>query len=80
MKNSSKNEEIILDATLEFAVECATFQARLENGHRLVAFTTPKKTLSELGISLGERVRVKCSPYDMSKAVILEENVKETIS
>lgn len=75
MKFSPKNEEIVLDATLEFAVECATFQARLGNGHCLVAFTTPKKTLKELGLQPGDRVRVKCSPYDMSKAVILEDTL-----
>jgi translation initiation factor IF-1 len=80
MKKTAKNEQIILDATLEFAVECATFQARLENGHCLVAFAAPKKTLSELGLRLGDRVRVKCSPYDMSKAVILEDPFKENLS
>jgi len=80
MKFSPKNEEIILDATIEFAVECATFQARLGNGHRLVAFTTPKRTLQELGLRQGDRVKVKCSPYDMSKAVILEDPFKENLS
>ncbi len=77
MKKSTKNEEIILDATLEFAVECATFQARLDNGHRLVAFAAPKKTLQELGLQLGDRVRLALSPYDMSKAVILEDPPQE---
>ena len=79
MKKSTKNEEIILDATLEFAVECATFQARLDNGHRLVAFAAPKKTLQELGLQLGDRVRLALSPYDMSKAVILTNNLKDPI-
>jgi translation initiation factor IF-1 len=80
MKNSPKNEEIILDATLERAVECATFQVRLENGHRLVAFTTPKKNLQELDLQPGDTVKVKFSPYDMSKAVILEDPFKEICS
>ena len=79
MKKSAKNEEIILDATLEFAVECATFQARLDNGHRLVAFAAPKKTLQELGLQLGDRVRLVCSPYDMSKAVIHTSSFKDPI-
>lgn len=75
----TKNEEIILDATLEFAVECATFQVRLDNGHRLVAFAAPKKTLQELGLQLGDRVRLVLSPYDMSKAVLLPNNLNDPI-
>jgi len=80
MNPPAKKEEIILDATLENAVECATFQARLGNGHQVVAFTTPKKTLKELGLRPGDRVRVRLSPYDMNKAIILEAPDQENLS
>lgn len=77
MKKSEKKEEILLDATLLNELECATFQVELENGHRLVAFSRPKKTLSQLNLRVGDRVRIECSPYDMSKAVILEDQLQD---
>jgi len=64
-----KNEEIFLDATLERALSCATFQARLDNGHEIVAFSAPKRPFSELGLEPGMRVRVALSPYDMYKGL-----------
>lgn len=74
MKNSEKKEEILLDATLLNELECATFQVELDNGHKLVAFSAPKKTLSQLNLRLGQRVRLRCSPYDMLKGIILEDH------
>lgn len=70
MTKSTKKEEIILDARLLHALECATFLAELENGHRIVAFSVPKKRLSELGLHLGDKVRVSLSPYDMLKGIL----------
>jgi len=65
-----KKEEIILDARLVDALECATFLAELENGHQIVTFSVPKKTLPELGLRIGDSVRVALSPYDMLKGII----------
>jgi translation initiation factor IF-1 len=74
MTNSLKKEEIILDARLQDALECATFLAELENGHEIVAFSVPKQTLPELGLRLGDSVRVALSPYDMLKGIIQADN------
>ncbi len=72
-----KNEEIFLDATLDRALSCATFQARLDNGHEIVAFSAPKRPFSELGLESGMRVQVSLSPYDMHKGIIhLHQKVK----
>ena len=73
MTKTLKKEEIILDARLVDALECATFLAELENGHQIVAFSVPKKTLPELGLRLGDSVRVVLSPYDMLKGIILND-------
>ncbi|MDF3130595.1 translation initiation factor IF-1 [Kiritimatiellaeota bacterium B1221] len=77
MKISEKKEEIILDATLLNELECATFQVELDNGHKMVAFSAPKKTLSQLKLRLGQRVRLHCSPYDMLKGIILEDHPQD---
>ena len=74
MTNSLKKEEIILDARLQDALEYATFLAELENGHEIVAFSVPKQTLPELGLRLGDSVRVALSPYDMLKGIIQADN------
>ena len=66
-----KKEEILLDAELISPLSCATFQARLDNGHEIVAFPVPKKPASELGLKPGMRVRVEISPYDMQKGKII---------
>ena len=80
MNKSTKKEEILLDGTLLNELECATFQVELDNGHKMVAFSAPKKTLSQLNLRLGQRVRLRCSPYDMLKGIILEDHPQDLIS
>lgn len=74
MKKTDKKEEIILDAVLGNTLDCATFQATLANGHEIVAFSSPRRPVSALGLHSGQTVRVSLSPYDMLKGIILKEN------
>jgi translation initiation factor IF-1 len=80
MKNSLKKEEILLDARLVDALGCATFLAELENGHEIVAFSTPKKPLTDLGLRIGDSVKVALSPYDMLKGIIQVDHLQEISS
>jgi translation initiation factor IF-1 len=75
-----KKEEILLDATLVDALDCATFQARLANGHEIVAFTAPKHRAVELGLRVGQNVRVNLSPYDMLKGRIITDPKQDLTS
>jgi len=77
MNKSEKKEEILLDATLLNELECATFQVELDNGHKMVAFSAPKKTLLQLNLQLGQRVRLQCSPYNMLKGIILIDHPQD---
>ena len=77
MKKSDKKEEIILDAVLGNEIDCATFQARLKNGHEIVAFPTPRSAAVDLGLRPGRTVRVSLSPHDMLKGIILKENQQD---
>lgn len=77
MKKPEKKEEIILDARLVDALDCATFQAQLGNGHVVVAFSAPKRTLSDLRLRLGDAVRLRLSPYDMLKGIILTDPTQD---
>lgn len=75
MKKEDKKEEILLDATLADEIGYATFRARLDNGHDVIAFTLPKKLGANAGLKPGMRVLVQLSPYDMFKAkIILDES------
>ncbi len=73
MADPVKKEQILLDAQLVDALDCATFQARLANGHEIVAFTAPRQRSVELGLSVGQSVRVELSPYDMLKGTIITD-------
>jgi translation initiation factor IF-1 len=48
------------------------FRVELANGHRLVAHVTGKRRLAFERMSLGDNVKVRMSPYDLSKASITE--------
>ena len=66
-----KKEEIILDAAIVGRLDSHAFRAELRNGHDFTAFLT--RADRELGNNLnpGSAVRVKMSPFDMSKGRIL---------
>lgn len=66
-----KKEEILLDATLGDEIGYATFRAKLDNDHAIIAFTLPKKIGAEAGLKPGMRVRVQLSSYDMFKGKII---------
>ena len=46
------------------------YRVELSNGHRLVAHVTGKRRLAFERFVLGDRVKVKLSPYDLSRGSI----------
>ena len=50
------------------------YRVELINGHRLVAHVSSKRRLAFQRTSLGDRVKVEMSPYDMSKGSIMAAN------
>ena len=46
------------------------FRVELPNGHRLVAHVTGKRRLVFERLSLGDSVKVRMSPYDLSRGSI----------
>jgi translation initiation factor IF-1 len=47
------------------------FRVELANGHRLLAHVSGKRRLAFERMSLGDRVKVEMSPYDLSKGSIM---------
>jgi len=51
----------------------ALFRVELPNGHRLLAHTSGRMRMNLVRLSVGDRVTVKVSPYDLSKGCIAFE-------
>jgi translation initiation factor IF-1 len=47
------------------------FRVDLENGHKLVAYTSGKMKKNHIRIIAGDRVKLEMSPYDLSKGRIV---------
>jgi len=49
-----------------------TYRVELSNGHRLLAFVAGKARLNFAKLSLGEKVTLEMSPYDLSHGRITQ--------
>ena len=47
------------------------FRVELRNGHRLVAHVSGKRRMAFQRMSMGDRVKVEVSPYDLSRGCIM---------
>jgi translation initiation factor IF-1 len=48
----------------------ATFLVELENGHKLLAYTSGKMRQNKITVLAGDKVQLEMSPYDLSKGRI----------
>ena len=69
-------EAIALEGTVVEKLPNALFRVELPNGHRLLAHTTGRMRMNFVRLAVGDRVTVKCSPYDLSKGCIAFEDEK----
>ena len=69
-----RGKEIIeLDAVVRDVIETRAFRARLGNGHEFTAFVPREKAPASGWVCLpGARIRVRLSPFDMSRGEIVE--------
>ena len=71
---SGKEEPIqVVGAVIE-VLPGTTFRVELPNGHVVLAHIPGKGQKDSSGISVGDRVRVEMSSYDLTKARILVSN------
>ena len=69
-------EAIALEGTVVETLPNALFRVELPNGHRLLAHTSGRMRMNFVRLAVGDRVTVKCSPYDLSKGCIAFEDEK----
>ena len=67
-------EAIALEGTVVETLPNALFRVELPNGHRLLAHTSGRMRMNFIRLAVGDRVTVKCSPYDLSKGCIAFED------
>lgn len=63
----AKNDIIELDGQVEDLLPAATFRVKLESGQSIIAHLSGKMRLNKIRLSLGDRVKVEMTPYDLTK-------------
>lgn len=66
----SKQDVIEVEGTILESLPNAMFQAKLENGHVILAHISGKIRMNFIKILPGDRVTVELTPYDLSRGRI----------
>ena len=66
----AKEEPIALQGTVTQVLPGTMFRVALPNGHEVLAHISGKMRKNFIRISVGDRVDVEITPYDLSKARI----------
>lgn len=56
----------------------ATFRVELENGHKIIAYTSGKMRKNRIRVLVGDEVMVEMTPYDLSKGRVIHRNKTTT--
>ena len=71
LETMAKEEPIQLEGTISQVLPGTMFKAKLPNGHEVLAHISGKMRKNWIRISVGDKVSVQMSPYDLSKARIV---------
>ena len=69
-ENIEKEEHIEVEGKIIEALPNAMFKVELDTGHKVLAHISGKIRMSFIRISLGDRVKVELSPYDLKRGRI----------
>lgn len=67
----SKEDLLTLDGRVDEVLPDGRFGVRLENDHRIIAYTAGKMRKFRIRTIMGDHVRVEMTPYDLSKGRIV---------
>lgn len=68
---ADRSEKIIIGVVTE-ALPNATFRVRLEDGKEIFGFLAGKMRIYRIKVLVGDKVKLKISPYDESKGRIIQ--------
>ena len=63
-------EPIEIEGTVSTVLPGTMFRVRLDNGHEILAHLSGKMRKHFVRLTVGDRVRLEMSPYDLTKARI----------
>lgn len=66
----SKLDVIELKGEVEELLPAATFRVKLESGQTIIAHLAGKMRMYRIRLSIGDRVKVEMTPYDLTKGRI----------
>jgi len=66
----AKTDIIEIKGTIEELLPAGTFRVQLESGQTIVAHLSGKMRMNRIRLSIGDRVKVEMTPYDLSKGRI----------
>lgn len=65
------NKDIIeMDGKIEELLPAGTFRVRFDSGQGVIAHLAGKMRLHKIRLSIGDKVRVEMTPYDLTKGRI----------
>jgi translation initiation factor IF-1 len=67
----SREDAIKIEGTVVEVLPNTLFRVQLANGHRVLAHVSGKVRMHFVRISVGDKVTLEMSPYDLSKGSIV---------
>ena len=66
----SKDEVIVFSGTVTDKLPNTMFRVKLDNGHEIIATVCGKMRKARIWVTVGKKVRVEMTPYDLDKGRI----------
>jgi len=73
----AKEELIEMNGVVIEALPELRFRVDLDNGHKLIAYTSGKMQKNRIRILAGDKVTLELSPYDLSKGRITFRHIEK---
>jgi translation initiation factor IF-1 len=65
------NKDVIeMDGTVDELLPAGTFRVKLESGQNVIAHLAGKMRMHKIRLSIGDKVKVEMTPYDLTKGRI----------
>ena len=69
MANEADNK-LEVKGVIEELLPAGTFRVMLESGHSIIAYLAGKMRLNKIRLSIGDKVKVEMTPYDLTRGRI----------
>jgi translation initiation factor IF-1 len=69
--NMAKSDSIETQGSITHVLPNTMFRVKLNNGHEVLAHISGKMRKNFIRLSVGDRVTIQMSPYDLNKARIV---------